>query len=46
MISNRKVCGDCKIEKDKSEFPLRKKGDYVWLRLQCYVCMRVRKSQF
>jgi hypothetical protein len=45
MIQDRKVCGDCKIEKDKSEFPLRKKKNgYVWLRLQCYQCMRVRNK--
>lgn len=42
MIPERKVCGRCNIEKKGEEFPKRIKGDgkYVWLRLQCYECMR------
>lgn len=44
MIPDTKICGDCKIEKGQIEFPRRKKGDYVWLRLQCYACMRERSK--
>lgn len=44
MIPERKICGRCFIEKDKTEFPFRKKKngkvEYVWLRLQCKSCMR------
>jgi hypothetical protein len=41
MIPDRKVCGQCHIEKDKSEFSIRKKGkdgEWSWLRLECKDC--------
>lgn len=44
---DKKVCGDCKIEKPLEDFPLRKKKNkntgvvYTWPRLQCYACMRI-----
>jgi hypothetical protein len=42
MIPETKICGRCNIIKKACEFPLRKKnkGKHVWLRLQCYDCMR------
>lgn len=40
MIPEIKECGRCHKVKISSDFPLRKKGEYVWLRLQCYECMR------
>jgi hypothetical protein len=41
MIPDKKVCGQCYLEKDKSEFSIRKKGkdgQWQWLRLECKAC--------